>query len=33
MLSATLTRRPDVREGEEVRLGVRAEDIVVLEED
>ena len=32
-LSATLTQRPEVREGDEVRLGLRAEDIVVLEED
>jgi ABC-type Fe3+/spermidine/putrescine transport system ATPase subunit len=32
-LSATLTQRHDVRVGDEVRLGVRAEDIVILDED
>ena len=32
-LSATLTQRQDLREGDEVRLGVRAEDIVILDED
>ena len=32
-LSATLTQRQDVREGDEMRLGVRIEDIVILDED
>ena len=32
-LSATLTQRRELREGEEVLLGVRSEDIILLEED
>jgi ABC-type Fe3+/spermidine/putrescine transport system ATPase subunit len=32
-LSATLTQRHDIRVGDEVRLGVRGEDIVILEEE
>ena len=32
-LSATLTQRQDLREGNEVLLGVRANDIVILDED
>ncbi|MGH8865401.1 MAG: ABC transporter ATP-binding protein, partial [Burkholderiales bacterium] len=32
-LSATLTQRHDIRVGEDVLLGVRAEDIVILDED
>ena len=32
-LSATLTHRRDLREGEEVLVGVKSEDIVILDED
>jgi ABC-type Fe3+/spermidine/putrescine transport system ATPase subunit len=32
-LSATLTQRQDLREGEDVLVGVKAEDIVILDED
>ncbi len=32
-LSATLTQRQDLREGDEVLVGVKTEDIVILDED